>query len=243
MILLIHYQRFFLLSIKAIINNFLRRSLDGATFPWWCPKAELLYVSSCPHEEWFNKVIISKSTVYASICWLVRFKNEIGFSTVVTNYTSFAGFCWGHYISCCMLVIHWEWPWSNVFKPFFNLLQKTVQLEDQLQRYNACFWRWKGEIEQNIYERKDKWKQKKCPFRLFGCKGSCGKRWPLPPRWLGHIPDQYGPWTILPQEGRRELVLSGKGVQERVEKDGLDLKIFSLKPLNFLEVWQLIGYF
>ena len=79
MILLIHYQWFFLLSTKAIINNFLRRSLDGATFPWWCPKAELLYVSSCPHEEWFNKVIISKSTVHASICWLVRVKNEIGF--------------------------------------------------------------------------------------------------------------------------------------------------------------------
>ena len=38
------------------------------------------------------------------------------------------------------------------------------------------------------------------------------------------------------QEGRRELVLTGKGVEERVQKNGIDLKIFSLKPLNFLEV-------
>ena len=42
--------------------------------------------------------------------------------------------------------------------------------------------------------------------------------------------------TCVTQEGRRELVLTGKGVEERVEKNGLDLKIFSLKPLNFLEV-------
>ena len=40
----------------------------------------------------------------------------------------------------------------------------------------------------------------------------------------------------LTQEGRRELVLTGKGVEERVQKNGIDLKIFSLKPLNFLEV-------
>jgi len=38
------------------------------------------------------------------------------------------------------------------------------------------------------------------------------------------------------EEGRRELVLSGKGVEERVAKAGLDAKIFALKPLNFLEV-------
>ena len=41
-------------------------------------------------------------------------------------------------------------------------------------------------------------------------------------------------------------MLSGKGVQERVEKDGLDLKIFSLKPLNFLEVrqyWLFVTFF
>jgi len=38
------------------------------------------------------------------------------------------------------------------------------------------------------------------------------------------------------KEGRRELVLTGKGVEERVQKNGIDLKIFSLKPLNFLEV-------
>ena len=40
------------------------------------------------------------------------------------------------------------------------------------------------------------------------------------------------------QEGRRELVLTGKAVQERVAKSGLDNKIFSLKPLNFLEVYS-----
>ena len=33
-------------------------------------------------------------------------------------------------------------------------------------------------------------------------------------------------------------MLTGKGVEERVEKNGIDLKIFSLKPLNFLEVLQ-----
>ena len=42
--------------------------------------------------------------------------------------------------------------------------------------------------------------------------------------------------TDTSQEGRRELVLTGKSVEERVEKNGIDLKIFSLKPLNFLEV-------
>ena len=42
--------------------------------------------------------------------------------------------------------------------------------------------------------------------------------------------------TDTTQEGRRELVLTGKSVEERVEKNGIDLKIFSLKPLNFLEV-------
>ena len=30
--------------------------------------------------------------------------------------------------------------------------------------------------------------------------------------------------------------MTGKGVEERVQKNGIDLKIFSLKPLNFLEV-------
>jgi len=42
--------------------------------------------------------------------------------------------------------------------------------------------------------------------------------------------------AIAAKEGRRELVLTGKAVQERVGKDGLDQKIFSLKLLNFLEV-------
>ena len=172
-------------------------------------------------------------------------KMKLDFSTAVRG--KLHKFCWFLLGALYILLYAGHTPRVAMVKCVKTFLQpfsqKSVQLEDQLQRYNACFWRWKGEIEQNIYERKDKWKQKKCTFRLFGCKGSCGKRWPLPPRWLGHIPDQNGPWTILPQEGRRELVLSGKGVQERVEKDGLDLKIFSLKPLNFLEVWQFIGYF
>ena len=57
---------------------------------------------------------------------------------------------------------------------------------------------------------------------------------------ITHLPPLEGVSTLtcVTQEGRRELVLTGKGVEERVEKNGIDLKIFSLKPLNFLEVLQ-----
>ena len=48
--------------------------------------------------------------------------------------------------------------------------------------------------------------------------------------------DELSSLICMIQEGRRELVLTGKGVEERVQKNGIDLKIFSLKPLNFLEV-------
>lgn len=38
------------------------------------------------------------------------------------------------------------------------------------------------------------------------------------------------------EEGRYELVLTGGAVSERIEKDGLDLGIFKLTCLNFLEI-------
>ena len=40
------------------------------------------------------------------------------------------------------------------------------------------------------------------------------------------------------QEQRHELVLEGKGVQDRVEKNGLDANIFKLDKLNFLRISQ-----
>ena len=40
------------------------------------------------------------------------------------------------------------------------------------------------------------------------------------------------------QEGRHELVLHGKTVQEKIEKDGIDQNIFQLEKLNFLEIRQ-----
>jgi len=40
------------------------------------------------------------------------------------------------------------------------------------------------------------------------------------------------------EEGRHELVLHGKTVQERIEKDGIDQNIFQLEKLNFLEIRQ-----
>lgn len=44
--------------------------------------------------------------------------------------------------------------------------------------------------------------------------------------------------ALAKNERRRELVLSGKGVQERVDSKGLDPGIFTLAPLNFLEISQ-----
>jgi len=42
--------------------------------------------------------------------------------------------------------------------------------------------------------------------------------------------------ALAKKEGRRELVLSGKEIQSKVENGGLDPSIFTLTPLNFLEV-------
>lgn len=42
--------------------------------------------------------------------------------------------------------------------------------------------------------------------------------------------------TVALTEKRRELVLAGKSVAERVEKSGLDERIFQLESLNFLEL-------
>lgn len=44
--------------------------------------------------------------------------------------------------------------------------------------------------------------------------------------------------ALAGQEQRHELVLQGKVVQERVEKDGLDENIFKLDKLNFLQISQ-----
>jgi len=44
--------------------------------------------------------------------------------------------------------------------------------------------------------------------------------------------------AIAGQEQRHELVLTGKGVQERVEANGLDENIFKLDKLNFLQISQ-----
>jgi len=44
--------------------------------------------------------------------------------------------------------------------------------------------------------------------------------------------------ALAGQEQRHELVLEGKGVQERVEKNGLDDNIFKLDKLNFLRISQ-----
>ena len=65
---------------------------------------------------------------------------KLDFSTAVMG--NLHKFCWFLLGALYILLyaghtLRVAWPWSNVFKPFFNLLQKTVQLEDQLQRC-AC---------------------------------------------------------------------------------------------------------
>ncbi|CAH8500998.1 unnamed protein product [Schistosoma turkestanicum] len=46
-------------------------------------------------------------------------------------------------------------------------------------------------------------------------------------------------WSVVTtalQEGRHELVISGKEISEMIEKSGLDNRIYDLKKLNFLEI-------
>ena len=132
------------LSMILLTLYFLWRSLDGATFPWWCLKAELLYVSICPVVRMRSDSIkwssVNLLCMLQSVGWWGS-KMKLDFSTAVTG--KLHKFCWFLLGGAIYPAVCWsytesgQWPWSNVFIPFFSLLQKTVQLEDQLQRC-AC---------------------------------------------------------------------------------------------------------
>ena len=128
-------------------------------------------------------------------------------------------------------------------------LMKCSAIES-LPLYHLCILTssWSLGLVKGIFRLKEV--QINTPIDISDCTvivGWCGKRWQRQPRWwleeistpwhwITHRRSHWKMLTDTTQEGRRELVLTGKSVEERVEKNGIDLKIFSLKPLNFLEV-------
>ena len=102
---------------------------------------------------------------------------KLDFSTAVMG--NLHKFCWFLLGTLYILLYAGHTPRVAMVKCVKTFLQpfsqKSVQLEDQLQRYNACFWRWKGEIEQNIYERKNKRKQKNALSDFLAAKDHVGR--------------------------------------------------------------------